>query len=119
MKNGINQQDSSDSNKYVKTFPTFSAFVMGGGLDTALNNQIHFMPQYKFLEGRKLDFIGKYEFLDDDLQYILNQNNLNPVKLPKKNSSFRPKHLTFTLKKSVVKKIKNIYEEDFELFDYS
>lgn len=119
MKNGMNQQDSSDSNKYVKTFPTFSAFVMDGGLEAALNEQIHFIPQYKFLEGRELDFIGRYECLNEDLEHMLNQNNLPPIELSKKNCSFRPKHFTLTLKRSVVKKIKNIYEGDFELFDYS
>lgn len=93
-------------------------------LDNEKINEIALLkPQYLYIHDAKrncmIDFIGRYERIQEDSEYILNKLKINK-KLPHKNKSRKDTKLNEQLKNSEVKKkICELYNSDFELFNYS
>ncbi|MCX6183284.1 MAG: sulfotransferase family 2 domain-containing protein [Bacteroidetes bacterium] len=86
-----------------------------------LESKIHLLPQFEFLvnENRqlKMDFIGKVENFNNDLQHIFSALNLGKPKFHEINSS---KHLNFMeyYDDELLEMVKDLYKKDFELFNY-
>jgi len=78
----------------------------------------HIYPQYKYVykDGESLvDFIGKYENLENDFKAIQEEYHLYP--LPHINQSFKKDYRDYyTLK--TAKKVYKKYKKDIELFGY-
>lgn len=67
-----------------------------------------------------LDFIGRYENLEQDLSHVFNKLNLQRTELPKFKSGFRDNtsYIKF-YDEETKRKVHDFYLEDFKLLDYS
>jgi hypothetical protein len=85
---------------------------------------IHFKPQYLFLcgwdrRGPKVKFIGRYENLDSDFEYVCERLNRQVV-LPKRNVSKRDGAVTKSdLSENSLRRLQEVYWPDFLYFGYS
>ncbi|WP_339703440.1 sulfotransferase family 2 domain-containing protein [uncultured Marixanthomonas sp.] len=82
----------------------------------------HLLNQTDFFdfEGKyKLDFIGRFENFDADIALILKQLSIKEKFELHKNKSERHLHYSNFYTKSRMKKVKNIYERDISLLEYS
>jgi hypothetical protein len=121
---GMTDIDKNFSKKNLNNFSSFKEFAMN--LYDERNRKIfleevHFVPQYKFLCDNNynilVDFIGKYEKLEEDFSVIANKININ-TKLNKYNES---KHRFYKKYYDVetINIVEEIYYKDIELFNYS
>ena len=83
----------------------------------------HFYSAYSFLTNQRgesiVDYVGKFETIDDDFVEIAQTLNLQTV-LPKKNITNSEKvHYSSFYNKSSQSLVKQHFLEDFENFDYS
>ena len=82
-------------------------------------NEPHFMPANKFLltsSGTFLvDFVGKFENMESDLQKI---NQLAGVNVEGNIGKANVSHKVTLLTENDKRKIHNIYKEDFKAFNY-
>ena len=81
---------------------------------------VHFIPQYKFLcddnKNILVNFVGKLENINDDFNEILDILKIDR-KLPHVNKSNHNKYDKY-YNENTFKIIRNIYKDDFEIFDY-
>jgi hypothetical protein len=67
----------------------------------------------------ELDFIGKFETLSEDFNYICDKFNIPKIELPVKKGNYRDKvHYTEYYDDDTIEKVNNFYQEDMNLFDY-
>ena len=117
-KNGKSEIDRYWNEKYIMPYKNIEDFILKGGLDIASKKVEHFKPQtYYICKKNKImvDFVGKYESLNTDIEVIKNNLNLK-FELAKvnENISSRIDYLSSNAKN----KIHQIYEKDFLNFDY-
>jgi hypothetical protein len=77
----------------------------------------HCNPQVRWLEDIKIDFIGRFENLDNDLKSIKHKIGISELEIPKKNISKRRNTLTYYCQESL-DIVEDIYREDFDAFSY-
>lgn len=117
---GGNGTNNTRLSKLINSeYSQFDDFVLGY-LDTMrLHTEVLFRPQFSFLCNEyyevMVDFVGKYEKINQDFEVIANKLNLNAT-LPKSNVSKVSN--TSDVSAKVREKITNLYSKDFELFDY-
>lgn len=83
-------------------------------------NSCHILPQYEYTENSKIkiDYILKFENMDNDFIDLMKKNNINITELPKKNSSKKPVSVSDLTQESK-DLIYKVYKKDFELFGYN
>ena len=89
-------------------------------LNTMSKRKYHFMPQSKFIktEGKVcIDKIIKFENLSEDFKEVKRKINPN-ASLMQKNKNENRKIYQHYYDKKTISKVKKIYEEDFETFNY-
>lgn len=119
QKGGISERDDSQS-RIIKSYASYEDFVMKWLSHEASQSLIHFCPMYSFMQNTHgeiaIDFIGRYENLQTDYDYIRSQINIGE-QLPQKNvsrqSDFREVYTT-----QMIDKIARVYERDIAEFDY-
>lgn len=86
------------------------------------NPHTHWLPMSKFFRSNSLDFIGKFENFNNDLDRL---GKLISINFPKKNYSgklnFSEKfnYLDFYRDRENIDLVREIYQEDLDRFDYS
>ena len=80
--------------------------------------RVHYRPQFTFVyddnENKCVDFIIKYENLNNDIKLLNNKFNLN---IPEYGNNKNIDYLKFYNQESI-NKINILYKKDFELFNY-
>jgi hypothetical protein len=127
-KGGISSQDQLFVKKHPDFFKSFHALVDGLESSSVLLDWIHFKPQFRFLSVPQkskhrvyMDFIGKTEFMAEDIFYI--SQNL-PEHLTTRLNLIIKEPLNITngtkiiLDSDLINRINVIYQTDFELFGY-
>ena len=68
-----------------------------------------------------LDFVGKYETLQEDYEYICNKLNLPAIPLSNKKSGFREKkhYSTFYQDEDTIERVTNFFSEDLQYHGYT
>tara|TARA_B110000027_G_scaffold100472_1_gene106309 strand:- start:423 stop:1016 length:594 start_codon:yes stop_codon:yes gene_type:complete len=121
-KGGIKPEDKYDFEKYLKKYEgDFTLFVHEGFKTDEIFEQMHFRPQFQWVTDDKgmqvTDFIGKYETLQVDFDYVLKKNWRFKKKL---GVSKRGKHSYY--KEVYTPETREIvakaYGKDIELFNY-
>jgi len=80
---------------------------------------IHFRPQNLFLPNiSELDFIGKFENINDDFIFVCKKLGIKSLSLMHQNST-NPIKLSEYYDEETIKKVSEFYKEDFELFNYN
>ena len=77
---------------------------------------IHFKPQKHFINNN-IKFIGRFEKLQEDFDFVCNQIKLEPKKLSKLNST-KHEHYSHYYNKKTRDIVYNIYKEDVKYFKY-
>jgi hypothetical protein len=103
---------------FIDNYTDLSDFI-NNGLEKAVYSGVeHFIPQYKYIYDSDLklmvDFIGKYENLENDFEKI--SNVIPTAKCLEKINIKEPYSINLT--DTDISIIKTIYEKDFELLEY-
>jgi chondroitin 4-sulfotransferase 11 len=116
LKNGGRMQcDIDDRDEFIKDY-TFEEFIKNNLL-YASENQIHFRPQHYWIPNG-VDYIGKFENLENDFFKIIDLLNIEKKPLKKLNTSEHyhyDEYYTQDLKDIIY----DIYKYDFIKFNYN
>lgn len=82
----------------------------------------HILSQHQFVINNQgvifMDFIGKFETLQNDFNQLCHKLNIYNKELPHKNKSRQKKHYSDFFTSEIEKKVRERYAIDIELFDY-
>ena len=81
------------------------------------NMDIHFRPQHTFIPG-PLDYIGKFEDLNDDYVKILQKIGIKTSESLLHKNKTNPTNFKEYYNEMIIQKVITIYKKDFELFGY-
>lgn len=119
-KGGRSKEDARYGQEALGSYRNEDDFVKNGLSRESLHDYLHFVPQYEFLRTwgiePRVDFIGRFENLEEDFETIRRQVGGEPLK--KLNSSERQKTWEKILSDESRERIGEVYAEDYELFDY-
>lgn len=102
-------QLKSMTNKDLSRFDHF--------IDFAIHNaNHHWQPQVLFIP-ENLDFIGKFEDFDEDMNKLLEILGREPLKFDKRNTTKRTKYQDYYTP-SLIDLVGNFYQSDIEKFGY-
>jgi len=104
-------------------YHSFAEFVDEWLTPESIMTYNHFRPQFMYLCDRsfepEVDFIGRFESIDEDFEKVCQHLNISR-KLKKHNlDSEKEKHWTEFYTDRELEKVYQIYQKDFELFNYS
>lgn len=81
----------------------------------------HTIPQLDHIRDENknimMDFIGKFENIDNDLKYICDKLNINHNKLPHQNTSNHKPYYEYYTEQQMMY-VGDIYREEIEMFNY-
>lgn len=124
-KGGINENDAAFAEKYLSGINSFEAFVIDWLDEEKINLYYHLMPQYSFITSSKnrneikVDFLGRYENLEEDFRIITEKIGLNNTQLLKINTTKKKeKDYRELYTKAMEEKVAHIYRHDIKLFNY-
>jgi hypothetical protein len=120
---GYNKKDKKWYNKHISKYGDFNEFVREWLNEKNIYRGIHFYPQRYFLcdDGHKLlvDYIGKFEKLDYEFNYLKNKlnikSNLQHINSSKRKYKDYRKFYNDETQDIVAK----VYDKDIKLFDYN
>lgn len=122
-KGGLGGRDEEFSRTILSDFPTFGEFVNGWITNKSIYSYNHFIPQHHFLCDSAMepdvDFIGRFENLAADFRKVtvkLGSTAELPHHNKTKDKKNRPEEV-YT--KELLKKVADIYSDDFKIFNYS
>lgn len=124
-KGGINNKDLKWSQINLSKYNSFERFVLDYLSETSIYEYIHFIPQTHLLScyGKKLvlpiDYLGFYENLESDFQYVVKRLGKNCT-LPYLNKTEGSK-LTYqdAYSEDMIEKVRSLYLTDIQEFGYS
>jgi hypothetical protein len=120
-KGGFNQWDKDFYEKELAPYQNFSDFVKNWLTHENIFKHHHFKPQYTYIVDKyhkvSVDYIGYFETIEQDYQYIANKMGVNTL-LEKKNIVLRDDYKSF-YNQETKDIVADIYQEDIKLFNYS
>lgn len=122
---GMNKKDKNFSDKYLKKHNNFKNFVLS--LEDEKYRQlilswVHFIPQYKFVfhkDNLLVDYIGKYENLEQSYNFIRKKLGINKNKKLEKHNASEHKPYYEYYNDKMIDIIYSMYEEDIKRFNYT
>jgi hypothetical protein len=124
---GINEEDIEFENKYLSGINTFESFVMNWLDERNMLLYWHFIPQFHFITLKEdrdkimIDFIGRFENLEADFEYVckvLKISNRNLGKVNRTKTYSAPSYVEM-YSTEMIEKVAHLYEKDISLFNYS
>lgn len=122
---GDNLLDKFNSFIYLSKYEgQFTRFVKGELADNSptIFHQMHFRPQYKYICDESgnvsVDFLGKYENLEEDLGRLFDKLDLSLNRMPHLNQSKHKPYKDY-YNESTREIVRRAYRKDIELFNYS
>lgn len=112
------------SSDLINEFKTFEEFVLNFS-STKWAEEIHFRPAYWYLNSKKIkiDYVGRYENLKNDLKYICNKLkilDINFEKLPKMRKTERiDNYQIYYNNQKMIDSIADYYSEDIKKYGYT
>lgn len=101
---------------FNKLFKDFNDFVKKNGFRTA-SWPMHEDSQYSFIEGADIDFIGRFENLQEHFSTLCRKLNIQNHTLPHKNKSSRTRYKDYYNQESI-DIISKKYKKDIKYFGY-
>lgn len=119
---GITDRDRKWSEEHISQFESFNDFVKGWLTLENINASLHFQEQHLFLTDEAgnlpMDFIGRFETLEEDFKTVLNHLGIER-KLEKKNTSKRKGDYKSYYNEETRAIVENVYRKDIQLFNYA
>ena len=121
-KGGTTPYHSKWKDQVLNSYPDFNSFVKGWVNKKNIYSFSHFLPQFWFLTfydfNLQVDFIGKFENLNEDFLKITNKLNINSDLLHlNKSDNIRKMYFDYYNQESI-DIIADLYKEDIDLFKY-
>jgi len=122
VRNPWDRMISSWKNRGEKKYSDFKDFVLSYPFKEEYRDIIwHTMPQYIHLcdedDCLMLDYTGRFEHLEEDLNCISDILNINLGKVPHSNKTERKSYKEY-YDQETIDKVAEIYKKDIELFQY-
>ncbi|MAN26644.1 MULTISPECIES: sulfotransferase family 2 domain-containing protein [Mesonia] len=121
-KGGVTEKDRIWAEKNIMHYESFEDFVKQWLTIENIHNSLHFQPQYSFIENKfgeiDMDFIGRFENLDNDFMYVASKLGINR-KLKKTNKSIRNKNYKSYYSRETKEIVNKVYQKDICLFKYT
>jgi hypothetical protein len=122
-KGGINEQDKSWAEKHLSAYDSFDAFVKGWVNQENIQTEIHFRPQCDFICLEKnrpgVDFIGYYENLAADFQYVCRKINSQAALLAMNRTAGREKDFREYYTEETKAIVADVYADDLRVLGYA
>ena len=120
---GFDQDDRIWAEENLSDFESFEEFTEQWLSEESMMEYRHFQPQYMFVCDHtfepEVDFIGRFETIDEDFRKICDRLNIRR-ELKKHNRGPEKKaHWSTYYSEKTLEKVHRIYRKDFELFGYS
>lgn len=123
-KGGINKYDEQDRDTHISKYKgNFKHFVKGalGNEKKSVFKQQHFRPQFTWVCDEKgnlaVDFIGKFENMQEDFNKVCNRTGIRKRKLPYSNRT-RHKHYSKYYDEETKQIVAETFKKDIEYFGY-
>jgi hypothetical protein len=125
LKNGgLTANDKRFSLRELRDYDSFELFVNEWLNDESIYRYVHFLPQYIFLNSSvskrdptpMVNFIGRFEDINNDIEKLSEMIGLDDVRIHKKNCTRNKPSLDISEKAR--NKVKDIYDVDYNLFGY-
>lgn len=108
--------------KVIKSYKTFNEFTIAFP-DLRIRNNFHFQPQANYFVSKnvdfKVDFIGRYEELQCDVDKLSSILNVENFELGLSNSSGKVNSYLELYTQESLKVVSDFYAEDFCEFNYN
>ena len=124
LKNGgINEEDANWAYENLREFSDFNSFVNQWVTEKNIYSYIHFVPQHKFLcipgsSDPKLDFLGRFENLENDFNYVQERLGITANLQHKNASKMRAGNYRNYYTRESRRRVYEVYKEDIKLFGY-
>lgn len=120
---GLDHLDVAWEKKHIGKFQNFHEFVDNWVEPENIFMGMHFTPQHEFICDSRgkiaVDYVGRFENLEQSYAFISKQLNLSDRKLPHSNSSKRQKDYRTYYGDRQAEKIATVYKQDIETFGYA
>jgi hypothetical protein len=122
-KGGFCEKDRLWADQNLAQYDSFRDFVHGWLTEESILEYNHFIPQFMFICDRsfepEVDFIGRFETIDDDFNTICSILEVDH-KLKRHNQGpEKEAHWSTFYTEEELEKVYQLYRRDFELFGYS
>lgn len=123
-KGGVRPQDLSFRDTYLTTINSFEAFIMNWLNEERLHSIVHFRPQYSFLTLPEnpneilVDFLGRFENIENDFLTITQKLGMTKKQLPKENVTGDKKNYKLEYTPQMIDRVFKLYAQDIKLFRY-
>ena len=119
---GWDKDDVEWRDNHLKHIASFEDFILHWLDKDKLNSHMHFWPQHRFIYDSKdrllLDYVGRFETLAKDFDFIANHLKLD-ASLSATNASSRKNDYRDVYSDSSRAKVAELYAKDIELLGYS
>lgn len=97
--------------------PKYSFVEFTDMLGNRRNINIKFRPQYTWIDGLDMNYIGRYENINDEVRYLASVLDVPVRNIPTINSSNHEPYKQFYCEKSK-RNVERFYRKDFDIFGY-
>jgi hypothetical protein len=122
MEGGISNFDKEFAFNILSKYKSFDDFVRNWCTESNIFQMAHFIPQYAYVtepDGSfKLDFLGRFENLQDDFDHICKQLKISRMLERKNITTGRKKDFRVYYTPQSAEIIGRLYAKDIELFGY-
>lgn len=121
-KGGMNEMDKVWASEYLAGFNDFDSFVKGWVTPANIRSWVHFYPQHYFIcddaLNLKMDFVGRFETLQNDFAYVQQRLNMPATPLPHINPSAGQESYVDFYSDESREIVASVYNDDIRLFSY-
>ena len=120
---GVNREDRRWCKKHLSRYADFNEFVMGWLKPENIRLQIHFKPQYEFVQDTNgdmvMDFIGHYENLENDFMVVKEKLGMRKSLLFLNKTTARKRNYRDYFSEETKRIVADLYSKDIASFGYN
>jgi len=123
-KGGVRPQDLVFRDTHLTSINSFENFVMNWLTVDRFETIVHLRPQYSFLtlpdekDDVLVDFVGRFENIENDFLTITRKLGMKEKQLPKENVTADKKNYKMEYTPEMIERVYKLYERDIRLFKY-